>query len=111
MVRNRREAPTVIKVQPDTHAALQEISRVDNRPMGEIVSDLVEKYERTRFWQNAAEDLARSRQETGVDFNQSSDFVQLDGLANEGLWDEPDFFTPEEDEQIRAEINAESSLR
>lgn len=108
MIRSRRDVPAVIKVQPDTHATLQEISREENRPMGEIVADLVEKYERARFWQKAAEDLARSKSETGEDFNQSSDFVQLDNLANDGLWEEPDFFTPEEEEEIRAEINAES---
>ena len=111
MVKNRREAPAVIKVQPGTHATLQEISRDENRPMGEIISDLVEKYERTRFWQKAAEDLARSRVETGEEISESADFIQLDGLANEGLWNEPDFFTPEEEEEIRAEISAESFLR
>ncbi len=52
-------ATPMVKLKPQTHARLQEISRQEDRPMGEIITYLVDRYERERFWRGAAEDVAR----------------------------------------------------
>lgn len=111
MVRNRRETPAVVKINPATHATLQTISNEEERPMGEIITELVERYERARFWKKAADDLERLKEDNGEYDAFQSDSRQLDQLANEGLWSEPPFFTPEEEEEIRAEIAAQSEGR
>lgn len=79
--------------------------------MGEIITDLVERYERARFWKKAADDMARLKEESTVYNAYRTETEQLDQLANEGLWNEPPFFTPEEEEDIRAEIAAQSDGR
>lgn len=108
MAQAHRQAPTVVKIKPKTHAALQEISRDENRPMGEIITDLVERYERERFWRTAAADLDRLRADASSWEGYLSESRELDRLANEGLAEEPPFFTPEEEDEIRAEIESKS---
>ena len=110
-MRSRRETPAVVKIHPTTHATLQAISNEEERPMGEIITDLVERYERTRFWKKAADDLATLKEDTEGYDTYRADARQLDQLANEGLWSEPPFFTPDEEEEIRAEIAAHSDSR
>lgn len=111
MVQTQKQTPTVVKIKPTTHAALQEISRDENRPMGEIITELVERYERERFWRTAAEDLARIKTDDKSWQDHHAESTELDRLANEGLSNEPPFFTPEEEDEIRAEIDAESQNR
>lgn len=52
-------ATPMVKLKPQTHARLQEISRQEDKPMGEIITYLVDRYERELFWRGAAEDVAR----------------------------------------------------
>ena len=42
-------APPIVTLSPQTHAKLLAFSREDDRPVGEIVTDLVDRYERERF--------------------------------------------------------------
>lgn len=111
MAQQRRGTSTVVKIKPDTHTALQQMSRDEDRPMGEIVADLVSRYERERFWREASGDLARLKQDECAWRDYRDESTALDQLANEGLRDEPPFFTREEEEEIRAEIAAESQRR
>lgn len=111
MATERKSTSTVVKIKPDTHAVLQDISRDEDRPMGEIISDLVERYERERFWKAAAADLARLKQDDRAWQEYQGEAGEFDQLANDGLENEPPFFTPEEEEEIRAEIAAESQGR
>ena len=111
MVRNRKEPAAVVKIRQSTHATLQEIARGEDRPMGEIITELVERYQRELFWKQTAEDLARLKQDQDAWQEYRRDVKSLDLLANEGLETEPPFFTPEEEEEIRAELAAESNGR
>lgn len=95
-------ASTMVKVHPQTHAKLQEIARDEHRPMGEIVTDLVERYERERFWQGVTEDLERLRADPVAWRDYQDEIAFFDGVALDGLADEPPYFTPAEEEAIRA---------
>lgn len=79
--------------------------------MGEIVTDLVERYRRELFWRQTAEDLARLKQDEGAWTEYRRETKQFGMLANEGLDTEPPFFTPEEEEEVRAELSAQSNGR
>lgn len=104
MVRARKATPSVVKIKPSTHSALQELARQEDRPMGEIITWLVERYERERFWNAAADDLERLKKDNDAWEDYQGENSALDRLAGDGLENEPPFFTPEEEEQIRAEI-------
>lgn len=76
--------------------------------MGEIIAYLVERYERERFWITAAADLERLRQDGDSWHDYRAESESLDRLANDGLENEPPFFTDQEEERIREEIAARS---
>lgn len=76
--------------------------------MSEIIAELVEQYARDRFWKKAAADLKRLREDS-YDYDAFlAESRRFDQLANEGLWNEPPFFTPEVEAEIRSEIAAQA---
>lgn len=111
MVARRKSTPAVVKIKPETHATLREIAHDEDRSMGEIITSLVERYEHERFFRQAAEDLRRLREDPAEYQSYRAEADTLDQLASDGLEDEPPFFTEEEEDQIRAEIAAESQGR
>lgn len=97
-----RSTVAVVKIKTSTHAKLQEIARAQHRPMGEIVTDLVERYEREQFWRGVTEDLERLRSDPAAWKNYQDEIALLEGGSMDGLDDEPPYFTPEQEEEIRA---------
>jgi hypothetical protein len=95
-------ASAMVKVNPQTHAKLQEISRDQHRPMGEIVTELVERYEREQFWNGVTEDLERLRADPVAWKDYQDEIAFFEGGSMDGLENEPPYFTPEEVEEIRA---------
>lgn len=95
----------VIEVLPDTHERLQRLSREQHRPMGEIVTDLLDRYEREQFWDevNASVDRLRADPVAWKDYRDEVEFLQR---GSDVVVDEP-YFTPEEEEEIRAAARAE----
>jgi predicted transcriptional regulator len=45
----RKTAGPQIRVSPETHAKLQELAKGEDRTMGEIATDLVDRFEREKF--------------------------------------------------------------
>lgn len=91
-----------VRVPQTTHGKLQELAKTEERSMGEIVTELVEKYEQERFWEEANASLERLRADP-VAWQDYMDEVALwDNLSNDGLENEPPYYTPEEEEKIRA---------
>ena len=102
----RKSQTETITVPASTHARLQEIAREEARPVGEIVTDLVERYEDAQFWRAYTEALERLRKDP-VAWQEYQDELRLfDGVIGDGLKDEEPYFTPEELEEIRAELAA-----
>lgn len=101
---NKPKRP-LIEVVPDTYGRLQRLSRELHRPVGEIVTDLLDRYEREEFWRHVNESVIRLREDPAAwkDYKDEVEFLQ--GSSNEVL-DDP-YFTPEEEEAIRAAAPAE----
>lgn len=106
-----RRPPAVVKINAQTHAKLQEIAREDDRPMGEIVTFLVDRYERERFWKGAKEDLARLKADPVAWQDYQDEIAVWDSLAGSGLENEPPYFTPQEEEEIRERAAARAAVR
>jgi hypothetical protein len=92
----------MVKINPQTHAKLQEIARDQHRPMGEIVTELVERYEREQFWKGVTEDLERLRADPAAWQDYQDEIAVFEGGSMDGLEHEPPYFTPDEVEEIRA---------
>jgi hypothetical protein len=92
----------MVKINPQTHAKLQEIARDQHRPMGEIVTELVERYEREQFWKGVTEDLERLRADPAAWKDYQDEIAVFEGGSMDGIEHEPPYFTPDEVEEIRA---------
>lgn len=99
---NRTTAAT-IKIKPETHLKLQEISKSENRPMGEIVTRLVDEYEHQRFWQEAKAQLAKLKVDPVAWKDYLDEMTAWDEMPNEVLDQEGPYSTPEEERDILAE--------
>ena len=99
----RKSSAPVVKLKPGTHAKLQAIARIEHRPMGEIVTDLVERYEEEQFWGRIRDQLARLKADPVAWQDYLDEIAVLEGGSMDGLEHEEPYFSPEEEEAIRAE--------
>ena len=80
----------MVKLRPETHADLQEISRDEAKSMGEIITYLVDRYQRERFWRGAQEDIARLREEPSAWDSYRAELDVWDATVADGLDREPE---------------------
>ncbi|MGI8403463.1 MAG: hypothetical protein ACR2OE_01605 [Thermomicrobiales bacterium] len=102
----RKPSPPVVKLKPQTHAKLLEFSKEDDRPMGDIVTFLVDRYEQERFWQGVNADLARLKADPVAWQDYKEELAFFDRAAGDGLESEEPYYTPEEEREILAEVEA-----
>jgi hypothetical protein len=98
---SKASAP-VVKLKPATHAKLQELAKSEDRPMGAIVTELVERYAREQFWREANASVERLRADPVAWKDYKDEIALFEGGSMDGLEDEPPYVTPEEEEAIRA---------
>lgn len=60
------KAASSIEVLPQTHIRLQKIAREDNRTIGEVITLLIDKYEKEQFWRGISEDLEKFKADKGA---------------------------------------------
>lgn len=106
-----RKPSPVVKLDPRTHAKLLEFSKEASRPMGEIISDLVDRFERERFWKGVEADYARLLANQPAWDEYQAEVADWDALLGDGLESEPPYFTVEEERQIRERAAARTSVR
>jgi hypothetical protein len=92
-----------IRVEKETLAKLRVLSRDEKRPIGQIVTDLVKRYERDKFFAEMKEGFERLRADP-VAWKEYQDETRLwDSASGDGLENEEPYYTPEEEEEINAE--------
>ena len=69
--------------------------------MGEIVTDLVARYERDRFWTRVNESVERLRADPVAWKDYQDEIAFFEGGSMDGLEREEPYFTPEEEQEIR----------
>lgn len=94
-----------IQVGEETLAKLRVISKDENRPIGQIVTDLVKKYERDRFFKEMKEGFERLLADPVAWKEYQNESALFDTASGDGLENEEPYYTPEEE----AEINAENA--
>lgn len=106
MTAMRRASAPMVKLKPKTHAKLQEIARDEERPMGELVAFLVDRYEKERFWRQVRADYARLKADP-VAWKEYTDEIEAwDSLSGDGLENEEPYYSPDEEREILAEAAA-----
>jgi len=93
-----------VHVDKKLHDTLRELARSEHRPIGEVIEDAVARYERDKFWKEMHEGFARLKADP-VAWKEYQDEVALwDTLSNDGLENEEPYYSPEELEEIRAQL-------
>jgi hypothetical protein len=102
MAAPRRSAAPTVKLKPATHAKLQELARSEDRPMGEIITELVDRYEEERFWQDLHSSVERLRADPVAWKDYQDEIRFFEGGSMDGLEHEEPYYSPDEEETIRA---------
>lgn len=111
MTAMRRPSVPTVELKPATHAKLQAIAQEEDRPMGELVTFLVDRYEKERFWRGARADYERLRANPEAWKDYQNEVAAWEGLLGDGLENEPAYFTPEEEREIRERAAARAASR
>jgi hypothetical protein len=92
----------MVKLKPATHAKLQEIAKKQHRPMGDVITELIERYEREKFWEEVHTSVERLRSDPVAWKDYQDEIAFFEGGSMDGLENEEPYFTPEEEAEIRA---------
>lgn len=93
-----------VRVDRKLHDTLRDLAKTEHRPIGQVIEDAVTRYEKEKFWKEMHEGFARLRADP-VAWKEYQDEAALwDTLSNDGLENEEPYYTPEEEEEIRAEF-------
>jgi hypothetical protein len=102
---------STVRVDDDLHAKLVALAAEEHRPIGQVIEDAIERYRREKFWKGVNEDLERLRADPEAWNDYQDEIALLEGGSMDGLENEPPYFTPEEEEEIRARAGARAQGR
>jgi hypothetical protein len=90
----------VVELRPEVHAALEELAREENRPMGEIVADALQRYRKEKFWARARLSVERLKADPVAWQGYLDELAMREGLAGELLNPAAPYFSPEDDDDV-----------
>jgi hypothetical protein len=82
-------ASVTVKIPFDAHATLAEFATTQERPMGEILADLIERERRRLFLEGANADFARLRADPEAWADYQAEIRSMEGTLMDGLEDDP----------------------
>ena len=93
---------STVRVEDKLHARLRQLAADEHRPIGQVIEDAIARYEREKFWQGVHEDFARLHADPAAWRDYQEEVMTWEATAGDGLEDEAPYYTPEEEEEIRA---------
>jgi predicted transcriptional regulator len=82
-------ATTTIRVPEETHAKLQRLAAEEGHPIGKVIDELLDRYERDRFFEEMAEDFARLRADPVASADYDAELAAWDATLLDGLAEYP----------------------
>ena len=89
-----------IRVEERVHAKLRDLARSEQRPMGELIAEAIDRYEREKFWDDVEASVERLRSDPNAWNAYQDEIRSLEGGSMDGLESEPPYYTPEEIEVL-----------
>lgn len=93
-------ASTVIRVEEKTHAKLKSWADQQHKPVGQIVTELVEQAAAEKFWREMREDFERLRSDPVAWADYQEEAALFESGSADRLKNEPPYYTPEEEAEI-----------
>lgn len=88
---------TTIRVDGRTHQMLRELSREEHKPIGQVVTELVERHREEKFWQDLEASLDRLRADPGAWQEYQDEIALWDTTSSDGLENEEPYCDEGED--------------
>jgi len=95
---------TTVRVDDQLHARLRQIAAAEGRPIGEVIQEAVDRYEREKFWVSVKQDFERLRGDPAAWRAYQDEIALWDAASDETLADEEPYYSPEEEAEIDAEF-------
>jgi predicted transcriptional regulator len=90
-----REMATV-RVAPKVHATLRELAAAEQRSIGQVIADAVDRYQKETFWRAMREGFARLRADPAAWGEYQDEAALWDSASGDGVEDEEPYFTAAE---------------
>jgi predicted transcriptional regulator len=94
---------TTVRIEEKLAATLRTLASEEHPPIGQVIEDAVTQYQKAKFWKGVHEDFARLRADHVAWADDESEIGLFAGGSTDGVEDEPPYYTPAEEEEIRAE--------
>ena len=85
-----------VRVKPKVHATLRALSDAEQRSIGQVIEDAVDRYQKEKFWKAMHEGFARLRADPVTWSEYQVEAALWDSVIGDGLEDEAPYFTEEE---------------
>lgn len=87
-----KQSSAVVKIKQKDHAKLLEIAREDDRSMGDVITELLARYETERFWAGVKRDLAALEADPEAKALYEAEIDAWDSTASDGLEEEEPYY-------------------
>jgi hypothetical protein len=81
-------------------AKLQEIARGEKRPMREVITDLLDRYDEEQFWARVRQQIADLKAVPNAWKDYLDETAAWDTLSGDGLEEEEPYYSPEQEREI-----------
>ena len=91
---------TTVRIDEQVAMRLRELAAKERRPIGQVIGDALQHYEKEKFWQEIEESVARLHADPVAwqDYQEEIRFFQ--GGSMDGLKDEEPYYSDSEWEEI-----------
>ena len=96
---------TTVRVDDKVAETLRTLAREERRPIGQVIENAVAQYRTAKFWKGVHEDFARLRADPAAWAAYENEIDFFAGGAMDGLANEPPYYTPAEEEELRSRLS------
>lgn len=93
---------STVRVDNKLHDKLRELAKAEQRPIGQVIQEAIQRYEREKFWHGVHEDFARLQADPIAWHDYQDEVMAWDATAGDGLENEEPYYTQAEEEEISA---------
>lgn len=91
---------TTVRLDDRVAAKLRALAKEEHRPIGQVIRDAVEQYQKEKFWQEVEASVARLRADPDAWQDYQEEIRFFEGGSMDGLEDEEPYYTEAEVEEI-----------
>lgn len=92
---------TTVRVEDSVAAKLRDLANEEHRPIGQVIEDAINQYQKEKFWREVETSVARLRADPVAWQDYQDEIHFFEGGSMDGLEDEEPYYSEAELEEIR----------